>query len=202
MYRKNFIKEIKEKFAVLGFKLSETRVLDTEYYKKRVAPEQIQCGIPEYINPTVLMFENQETARRVKYYVSTNHEDFMTQELANDISSSDGIVVCGYFPDKTILDYFREPKIFIAYSGTGYECVHIENHFTTYLQKNPELYSKYFKDGYFLPSHCESLKTIFDIKPKQFCGLDELIYYSNNWHKFWMLDQLEKKPEKSSFCCW
>jgi hypothetical protein len=115
----------------------------------------------------------------------------MNEELAYDIKSSDGFCVSGYFPDKKILDYFIEPKIMITYSGTGYEvCDSNEDRgtFIRYLKENPELYKKYFHNGYFLPSHDKELATIFEIKPKKFDSIEKLINISSKWYELWKLE--------------
>lgn len=148
--------------------------------------EQIQKGITEHINPTLLLFKNNITNRFIKYYISTNIEYNMTNELANDIGNCDGLVLSGYLPNKKVLDYFIKPKILIAYSGTCYDEYCNNVNIMTFL-KNNKIYKKYFIKGYFMPSHVQEYQTYFEIKPKEFYNIEHLIDISNKWYELWKI---------------
>ena len=167
-YCHGFIDKITDEFDYLDFHLTETRVLDSTYHEKVLSHEQKRRGVPKYFNPTVLIFENEEKTRKIKYYVSTNIEYNMCDELSEDIASSDSVAVVGYSPKTLIFDYFKDKKTFIAYSGTCYSyygknddligaCFECNN--------DDEVYKKYFNDiGYFLESHEPSSVDFTDLR--------------------------------------
>ena len=188
LYCKRFIDEITDKFKDLGFRLTETRILDDKYHEKVLSYWQIIRGVPKYFNPTVLVFENEEKTRKIKYYVSTNIEYNMCDELSEDIASSDSIAVIGYSPNTLIFDHFKNKKTFIAYSGTRYgyfgkddDCGIIGACFKYNNTNSDKVYKKYFNDiGYFLDSH--KIEYISNVKFAQpFNGTSELDEIYSKW---------------------
>ena len=187
-YCHGFIDKITDKFNELDFHLTETRALDNTYHENVLSHEQKKRGVPKHFNPTVLIFENEEKTRKIKYYVSTNIKYNMCNELSEDIASSDSIAIVGYSPKTLIFDHFTDKKTFIAYSDTCY----------SYYGKNDDLigacfennntngdkvYKKYFYDvGYFLESHEEERSTRSCIEyPRTFNGTMELYDIFDEW---------------------
>jgi hypothetical protein len=178
-YCHGFIDNITKKFDDLDFFLTETRVLDDKYFEKVLNCEQKRRGVPKHFNPTVLTFENEDKTRKIKYYISTNIEYNMCDELSEDIASSDSIAVIGYSPKTIIFDHFKNKKTFIAYSGTCYNYYGEDDDITGACFKynnNDELYKKYFNDvGFFLESHePEYCSRSYIEFPQTFNGTGEL----------------------------
>lgn len=135
-YRSRFMEGLIQKCQKYGFVLKEEKVLDEEYYKNVLTIRQFEAyqqhqlvdpemrlnfdnGLPAYINPTLLTFVNQETNQEIKYYVSTNIEYNMNNELSKDIRESNGLIVSGYHPDGKLLESFDNlSKTFYGYSRT------------------------------------------------------------------------------------
>ena len=94
--------------SVYGFKKVEERILDTLDNTSDKA----------YINPTLLIFQNESTGQILKYYVSCPFpfEFSNKDEVLKDIGECDGLVVSGFFPDAQLFDYFKNMKSFIGYS--------------------------------------------------------------------------------------
>lgn len=126
-YRTNFINELSLKAKLYGFQLVEEKVLDNTFFWSTLNPKQKACYIlfprliPKYSNPTILKFTNPQTSQTIKYYVSNPFPYFKSIELIDDIKSSDGLIICGYHPDKSVLDYWSDRKIkFIGYDSTWF----------------------------------------------------------------------------------
>jgi hypothetical protein len=164
LYRHHFIENIITKFGKEGFFIKDSYSIDENYYTHCMTKTQIENGVPLYVNPTVLYFENPISKTFIKYYVSTNIKYNMCNELKNDIGMCDGFITAGCFPNKEYLDYFQKPKIFLAYSGTVYsECMKsyaqypptrqcFYNNVLSYLKKMPENdFRKDYKLSNFLP---------------------------------------------------
>lgn len=167
-YRSRFISGLIQKCQKYGFVLKEEKVLDQEYYKNILTIKQFEIyqqhqsvdpemrlnfdnDLPSYINPTLLTFVNQETNQEIKYYVSTNIEYNMNDELKKDIQESDGLIVSGYYPDGKLLESFGDlskPKTFYGYSRTWFgndpDQVDNRNNIIHLIQTNRIETSKYF----------------------------------------------------------
>lgn len=107
-----------------GFILQSKTILNKNYYKK-INTKKWNCiswckKIPKNVNPTMLVFINNNTNQKIIYYISTNIIYNICDNLSFDISSCDAVIVNGYFPEIDILEYFGTSKIFIGYSGTNY----------------------------------------------------------------------------------
>ena len=180
-YCHGFIDKITDKFDDLDFNLTETRVLDSTYHENVLNYEQKCRGVPKHFNPTVLIFENEEKTRKIKYYISTNIEYNMCDELSEDISCSDSIAVVGYSPKTIIFDHFKNKKTFIAYSGTYYSYSGKDDDYDIVgacfkYNNDDEVYKKYFNNiGYFLESHEPEYSSRSFIEfPQTFNGTCEL----------------------------
>ena len=121
-YKTQFYDNLIHKCHCFGFVLVKTIELDPNYYKKIFSLKQrlyytFWDIIPQYIGPTLLLFENKMTQQVLKYYISTNILYNMCPELKEDIEESDALIVSGYQPNIKLLDYFTSPKTFIRYTG-------------------------------------------------------------------------------------
>lgn len=123
-YKSNFINDIIDTCKSFGFLLETFNILDKNYYKKIINKKWYYplwaYKIPPDINPSLLVFTNQKTRQQIKYYISTNIKFNMNEFLKDDIQTSDGIIVSGYFPEMEILQYFRIPMAFFGYTDTCY----------------------------------------------------------------------------------
>ncbi len=112
-YSKNFIDIIKQEFKSIGFELK--KIIELKKIK-----EFNKIDLP-FINPHLLEFIKGKQI--VKYYVSTNINKFMNNELRKDLIEADTLYIKGYFPDIILLDYFKtdtSKKIFVGDENTYY----------------------------------------------------------------------------------
>ncbi len=128
-YRNKFIDNLLNKAKIYNFDLIDEKIINKQFFWNSLCFSQklfysfLPHLIPNYVNPTLLTFKNNNTNQIIKYYVSTplplqHHKDKLI-ELENDIKTSDGIILSGHFPNLSILDYFpNKPISFIGYSGT------------------------------------------------------------------------------------
>lgn len=125
-YKKKFYDELIQKYTILGFDLQLIKELDNNYHKKIFNIKQKLFYFicfkqkPKFINPTLLVFTNNETKQIIKYYISTNILYNMNDLLLNDIKEADALIMCGHNPHTKLLNYFDKPKIFLGYSNTNY----------------------------------------------------------------------------------
>ncbi len=155
-YRKRFYNLLTKNFTEYGFYLYDIKILDIGYYNKIFNWKQwiyyklFKCMLPQYINPTLLYFRNDETNQIVKYYISTNFQHNMCKELNRDILESDGIIVSGHHPNIKLLEYFDTPKKFYGSTSTyfGYEVgdEDPDDNIVTFSYKNPLETFKYFSE--------------------------------------------------------
>jgi len=185
-YQSNFYDELIDKCRAFGFEFSSMKELDSYYYRKIMTIKQrlyysLYDIKPQFINPTLITFINPKTKQTIKYYISTNIEYNMTDELVTDIKDSCALIVSGYHPSMKLLKYFTKPKIFIGYSDTSYDFANNlfieETDNIIYMLnkkvginsstdiKTTEYFSKYFLIFKFSGQVCEC-EDIFDLKVK------------------------------------
>ena len=129
-YRRNFYSNLIESCQQYGFDLESTYELDSNYYTQIISFKKLIKylvkfkKLPEFINPTLLVFRNDTTGQVIHYYISTNIKFNMKPILQLDIENCDGIIIAGYHPDIELLHYIKQPITFIGYTGT---CYTIEN---------------------------------------------------------------------------
>jgi hypothetical protein len=126
-YRKNFYSKLIELANEYGFGLEKTEELDPDYFTNILDLVQrikwlgkVKETFPN-ICPTLLVFFNHNTGQKLKYYISTNILYNMCWDLENDITSSDGLIISGYHPNKKILEYITNPINLYCYDGTCYK---------------------------------------------------------------------------------
>jgi hypothetical protein len=155
-YVKNFIGNLITQMCKNNFMLTSIRQIDKKYYKKIFNTKQkiyyklFAHKIPEFINPSLLIFNNIKSNQMVKYYISTSIQYNLTNELEQDIKETDGLIVCGHHPDKTLLDILDRPIKFYGYSSTcfSYEPEYLDNTIIEWLYENPNSIYKYFNEFY------------------------------------------------------
>ncbi len=180
LYRHNFFREIVRSMNEQGFVLKNKIELDQDYkdyifnWIQKIYYWIYPNLIPEYINPTVLYFHNDETNQLIKYYMSTSVVYNWCKELESDIKETDGLIVSGFNPDIKILSYFDHPVTLYAYTGSRY----ILNNPTRadyntlfyFLQVFPSQISKYFSDMFVVISEsgekfqCNNLSEVEQIE--------------------------------------
>jgi len=132
-YRKFFFEELIEECNYHGFRLLDTREIDKTYHSHLFTWAQrlyySVCMRLPYVNPTLLTLINDRTGQTIRYYISTNIEYNLTEELTQDIMDSDALIVSGYVPHKSLYRYFgiNRPKTFIGYSNTSFEILDRED---------------------------------------------------------------------------
>lgn len=126
-YRNFFFEELIEEFNYNGFRLLDTREIETTYHTRLLTWTQrlyYMCFVKlPHINPTLLTLVNDLTGQTIRYYISTNIKYNFADELTKDIMDSDALIVSGYFPHKSLYRYFgvNRPKTFIGYSKTSFQ---------------------------------------------------------------------------------
>ena len=157
-YRKNFYSGLIELAGEYGFELEKSEELNPDYFVNILDLTQrlkwlnkVKETFP-FINPTLLIFFNQNTGQKFKYYISTNILYNMCWDLENDIRSSEGLIISGYHPDKILLKYISNPINLYCYDETCYKLDDIEidnfDNLIYWLFKNLDMVSKYFSNIY------------------------------------------------------
>jgi hypothetical protein len=146
-YKPHFVLRLFDVCNSYGFELIKTVELDPNYYKQIFTVSQRLYysfhPIPEYINPTLLIFIKKKTQQTIKYYISTNIEYNMDILLAKSLSEYDSLIVSGYFPKKYLFSFFNQAKTFIGYTQTKYKIDNDDEHGKDSIM-NPDEWSKYF----------------------------------------------------------
>ncbi len=155
-YVKSFIGNLITQMCKNNFMLTSITKLDKKYYKKIFNTKQkiyyklFKHKIPEFINPSLLVFNNIKSNQMVKYYISTSIEYNLTNELYQDIKETDGLIVSGHNPNLKLLDILDRPIKFYGYSSTcfSYEPEESECGIVDWLYENPTYSCKYFNEFY------------------------------------------------------
>ena len=126
-FRDKFVSSLKFTASLYGFEVQEETILDDGFFWSTLNPIQKACYklfprlVPQYVNPTLIKFYNYTTLQTVKYYVSNPFPYSKSEQLVQDIRLTDGLIVSGYHPDKSVLDFWSDKNIkFIGYSSTWF----------------------------------------------------------------------------------
>jgi hypothetical protein len=166
-YHKKFVKELLKKTKQYEFDLIEKIILNTDFFESIISDEQKKYyenprhGYPPDVNPTLLIFKNNNNNKILKYYISTNLKLNRTPELIMDIQTSEGMIVSGYWAQREVLDYIVNPIAFYGYNTTNFtptmENLMIRDNRDFYTKlyfsedKNESL--KYFNSYYYVDTH-------------------------------------------------
>ncbi len=162
-YRDNFVEKVLNRAKSYEFELIEEKELDNTFFWSKLTLKQKICYtifprlIPQYVNPTLLKFENKNTNQIIKYFISTPFHYYNNNEVTNEIESCDGLILSGFFPNKSILEYFPNKKIsFIGYTGSYFgfdeevEDYHDLSHVVRYMHEIKEEERTNYFDKYYL----------------------------------------------------
>lgn len=123
-YRSHFYSNLIKSCRKYGFILESTYDFDSNYHKTIMSWKQkikhFLKKLPDFINPTLLVFKNNITNQNINYYISTNIKFNMNHSLQLDIEDCDGIIISGYHPDIQLLQYIKHPISFLGYTRTSY----------------------------------------------------------------------------------
>lgn len=168
LYDESFINNLIEKCNTNNFKLEKITEKDTKYSDNNLSFYQkikYLFNKPKHINPSLLLFKNLINGQLIKYYISTNIEETIDNELIYDIGDADGFILSGYSPSTKVLDYFIQPKIFLGYSNIDYS-IEVSDVFDSKKRDNiiyllytnkKEITSNYF-DKYYLVIYRNGVK--------------------------------------------
>ena len=174
-YRNNFYSELLIQINNYGFKLCSSYEIDKNYCNSLLNYKK--SSSESYINPTLVIFKNNNTEQIVKYYISTNIEYNINKEIINDIKEADGLIISGYHPNKLILNYFDKPKNLYCYFNTSYKIYEKnmneeeKNNIINFINTNTyEQISKYFNKVFLVIEdafiQCENLDKLEDLRKK------------------------------------
>lgn len=189
-YDKNFCKILIDKCLDRNFKLCQSVLLE-EYWKHKLTWQEKLCycinNISELINPTLLIFINEVTGQKIKYYISTSILYNMNYELKMDIRQSDGFIFDALSTHEKILHYFAEPKICIGYLENNYDIIkYNENTLIHFLNNNMCSTFYYFK-------HFHLVENNFEEKNK--------IHVYNSFHEFKREIEIKRSEQKYPTLC-
>jgi len=107
-----------------GFELIDTIQMDPKYHCTILCQAQMKKYLPNklppFINPTLLILRNPRTEQQVNYYISTNVTFNMCDTLKSDIETSNGLIISGYIPKLSMLQYFTKQDTLFGYNRTMY----------------------------------------------------------------------------------
>jgi hypothetical protein len=196
-YKSDFVNNLIEKCKSYGFILESCEILDTDYYKKIINKKWYYTSwfykIPQYINPTLLVFVNKNTLQKINYYVSCNVRFNMNKQIQYDIATSDGIIVAGYHPESDILQYFVKPKVFFGYNTTyfGYDpdAPKNENNTIIYFLHNCICNTKYYFSDFYMVSDDSGVITKYNSFNNLFRYSQEYISEQQLYENYTELDK-------------
>jgi hypothetical protein len=191
-YKEKFIYNLVTYCGDCGFMLESVSTIDKNYYKKIMSCKQriyyLFHKFPKYINPTLLVFTNQKTGQKIKYYISTNIKYNMNKSLQKDIETSDGLIVSGFQPEIELLKYFKQPKSFFGYTESCYTVSNnkldvIRDQLNIFHLFQNDIYriSKYFNDFFIVKKYSENGNIISCI---DFFDFKLTIEYQQNKNKY------------------
>ena len=118
-YRPSFYDNLIEEFSKYNYYLK---------YQKKLKPLQkiekyncLNCCLPKYFYPELLIFKNDKLKKEVKYYISSGIPRYLTQELINDMKLCNNIIISGHHPHNIILSYLKLPLVVYGYNQTVFE---------------------------------------------------------------------------------
>lgn len=155
LYDNIFINALDINLRMHGFLLSKQIEIDPNYYKKIMTCNQrlfTRVQNLKYINPCLLIYVNEKTHKKIRYYISTNIEYNMNKLLKFDIESADTLMISSYVPSNILMNYFDYPKKLVGYSHTCFKpSVYppMEPTIIDFLKQNCDIADKYFNE-YFL----------------------------------------------------
>ncbi len=195
-YRKNFVENLISTAKLYGFDIVSETILDETFFWSNLELKQKICYslfprlIPKHVNPTLLKFVNKEKNQIVKYYVSTPCPQYPISELEYDIKSSDGIILSGFFPHKSILNLFPDKKIsFIGYSATYFlkdeEQLDpdVSNNLMQFLHSNHTFTSKHFTNYLYVKDCIDEFRSKNFTEESKQIDYTEIKEYENNFIK-------------------
>lgn len=147
-YRNRFYFELIKKMNLMNFNLKNTIELNSNYCKNF---SYLKNEYPD-ICPKILIFVNNITGKKLKYYISTNILYNMCEELENDLKTANGLIISGHHPDKNILEYIKHPINLYCYDKTCYKLEEDEiddkNNLIYWMFNNITLITQYFSNIY------------------------------------------------------
>jgi len=163
-YKNNFVIELMLKLKLLGFRIIRnkkyTYCLDNSYkisldtsnseVQSVDKTNRIKNNLYSFVNPWLFTFYNPSNGKIIKYYVSTNIQFNMCNQLKLDIETSDGLIYSGYVPNKILLNYIIKPINFYGYKDSCYKIDELndDDNILQFISKND--YSKYFSNLFFV----------------------------------------------------
>jgi hypothetical protein len=125
VYRPKFFSRLVKTCTQHGFNLESIFCIDSNYYKTIISWKKrlmyLFRKVPDFVNPTLLVFRNNKTEQIINYYISTNIKFNIRPMLRLDIESCDGLIVSGYYPEIELLRLIKCPMSFYGYTGTCYK---------------------------------------------------------------------------------
>ncbi len=163
-YREKFVENIINKAKIYEFDLIEEKVIDNTFFWSKLNLKQKICYtifpklIPKHVNPTLFKFFNEKTQQTINYFISSPFPEYENQSIIDEVQKCDGLILSGYFPNKSILQYFNDKKLtWIGYSGTYYDFdkEEVNEHDLTHIVRhmheiNEEERINYFDKYYFV----------------------------------------------------
>lgn len=98
--------------------------------------------------PDYILYQNQITLQTIKYYYSCSFPEYLDNDIIHEIKSCNTIILCGYHPNKIILDLIQSPTYLIGNNRTyyGYDSddSDSEKNLIRPILENPSLINKYY----------------------------------------------------------
>jgi hypothetical protein len=100
------------------------------------------CCRKKKIDINQVKFEYEKDNINLIYYFNTPFpSNNITDEIENELATSDTLIVAGFHPHKSIIDYMKKPIHLVCFEGTYYGNDHHEDDLNTiieYLHNNPK----------------------------------------------------------------
>ncbi len=157
-YRENFVENIINKAKIYEFDLIEEKVIDNTFFWSKLNLKQKICYtifpklIPNYVNPTLFRFFNEKTQQTIQYFISSPFPQYENQIIIDEVQKCDGLILSGFFPNKSILKYFKDKKLtWIGYDGSCFDFDEedVDEHDLTHIVRHMHEMNKEERMNYF-----------------------------------------------------
>jgi len=117
-YRPNFYNQLIKEFEKHNYSLYKYQELKPLQKMERYG--WCNCWLPKYFYPTLLTFHNKDINKYIKYYISSGLPRYLTNELIQDMTTCNNIIISGHHPPSMVLSYLKLPLVVYAYTNTCY----------------------------------------------------------------------------------
>jgi hypothetical protein len=108
-------------------------------------------------NDEYIIYKNNE--QQIKYYYSLSFPEYLTSNIIDEIKTCNTLILCGYDPNKIILEYLQNPYLIVNSDTCYYNNSTDENYEVSSVKiliENPKIIKKYYLINLKEYEYCET----------------------------------------------